>query len=171
MNMGRTKPLPFKIGIPVVWLQDYYGRIIVQEAVVSKVNTKDGETVVYARYQDRWGNYHSRSFSPIAGMFQEKPWPIWKLIPLNGQNIKALNKRAERANKLFQEYEQRYKEITVDVEQEARQWQRDEIDRRTHELANGPKFLQNVIARMGFKRPKNGVKVRIHKDGEVTIVK
>ena len=90
-------------------------------------------------------------------------------MPLNGRDIKSLNKRAEKTNKLFQEYEQRYKEIVAQVEDEARQWQRDEISRRTVALPHGPKFLQNVISRLGFKKPSNGVKVKVN--GKISLVK
>jgi len=164
--MGRKpKPLPFKKGMRVVYLSNEYGRIAISEAEVSMVTTKDGQTVVYTRTPDRWGGYYKRSFSPVAGMFQENPYPLWKLIPLNGKNMKNLTKRAEKATKLFREYEERYREITVQVESEAKKWQYEEIARRTEGLPNGPSMLKNVIARLGFKRP-NLVKVRIN--GEIT---
>ena len=158
----KRKALPFKKGMKVVWLYDYYGWMSLQEAEVSVVTTRDGEPVVYARYKNRWGDYNGRSFSPVAGMFQENPYPIWKLIPLDGKNMKRLYKRVERANKLFREYEQRYREITEEVDSETRDWKYAEINRRTEALENGPKFLQNVISRLGFKRPVNGVKVKVN---------
>lgn len=165
----KKKPLPFKKGMRVVWLDYSYGRISLQEAVVSLATIRAGEPVVYARYQDRWGNYHGRAFSPVAGMFQENPYPIWKLIPLDGKDIKALEKRANRANTLFREYEQRYKEITSEVEEEARKWKYDEINRRAAALEHDPKFMGNVISRLGFKKPPDGVRVKVN--GEITKVK
>ena len=161
----KPKPLPFKKGMRVICLTNAYNRISINEAVVSMVTTKDGWPIVYTREPDRWGGYYKRAYSPIAGMFQENPYPIWKLQPLNGKNTKNLEKRIRRANKLHQQQQDRYREIAVDVEREARQWQNDELNRRTKELPHGGPFLQNVIARMGFKRPKE-IKVKIH--GEIT---
>ena len=167
----KQKSLPFKKGLPVIWLTEDYGRISLMEGEVTVVTTKDGETVVYVRAPDQWGGYWKRSFSPVAGMFQADPYPIWKLMPLNGQNVKKLKKRAEKATKLFREYEESYRKISTEVEQEARSWQSTEIARRVSALPNGPKFLKNVVARLGFKRPKDGVKVRTKKGGEVPTVK
>ena len=170
--MGRKpKPLPFKKGMKVICLTNCYDKISIQEAIVSMVTTKDGQPIVYTRTPDHWGGYFKHSFSTVAGTFQTDPNPIWKLMPQNGKNMKNLEKRAKRANKLYQQYQDRHRAISVDVERDARQWQNDELDRRTKDLPNGGPFLRNVVARMGFKKPKDGVKVRTRKGGEIVIVK
>ncbi len=169
--MGKSKPLPFKKGMEVIWLTDDYGRIRLQAGEVTVVTTRDNETVVHVRAPDRWGGYWKRSFSPVAGMFQENPYPIWKLQPLNGHNVKNMTKRAEHATKLFEINRKAYTDIQRQVEYEANTWKYAEIERRAALLPNGQSFLQNVIARLGFKRPANGVKVRTQKGGEVTTVK
>lgn len=161
----KAKPLPFKKGMKVVLLTRNYGSISLQEGVVSMVTTRDGETVVHTRTPDRWGGYYKHSFSPVAGMFQENPYPIWKLQPLDGKTIKNLEKRAKQANKLHQQHEDRYREISIQVESDAREWKYKELERRTKDLPNGGPFLQNVIARMGFKRPKV-IKVKVN--GQIT---
>lgn len=167
--MGSKKSLPFKKGMPVVWLSSQYNDIRLQFGEVSVVTTHNGQTVVHVRAPDNWGGYWKRSFSPVTGMFQENPYPIWQLQPLDGHNAKKLTRRAEKATKLFRAYEERYKEITVDVETEARNWKYEEITRRTADLPNGPTFLKNVVARLGFKRPKDGVRVKVN--GKTTVVK
>jgi len=155
--------------MPVIWLHEDYGRLSLREAEVTVVTTKDGETIVHARAPDRFGGFTKRSFSPVAGMFQENPYPIWKLMPLNGRNPKNLKKRAEKATNLFRAYEDCYRQISAEVEQEANSWRYAETARRAAELPNGPKFLKNVVARLGFKRPSNGVKVKVN--GKISLVK
>lgn len=162
-----TKKLTFKKGMPVVWFSNYR-RILLTKAEVTMVTTKDGQPIVYARSPDSWGGYNRRSFSPVAGMFQENPYPIWKLIPLEGRDFENMQKRAEKATKLFRGYEEAYTRISYEVEQEARQWQRDETARRTAQLSHGPSYMQRVISRLGFKKPRNGVKVKVN--GKITRV-
>ena len=163
------KQLPFKKGMPVVWLTSQYHDIRLQSGEVTVVTTRDGATVVHVRAPDRWGGYWKRSFSPVAGMFQANPYPIWELQPLNGHNEKNLVKRAEKATKLYRQYEEIHKQTSLDVEKEARDWQYAEINRRMAKVPHGGKFLSNVVARMGFKKPKNGVKVKIH--GRISTVR
>jgi hypothetical protein len=157
------KKLPFKKGMPVVWLTTYHGQIRVTEGEVTVVTTKDGVPVVHARTPDHWGGYWKRSFSPIAGKFQENPYPIWQLMELNGKNIKNLTKRAEKASKLFSQYQQKCEEIRRQCEYEARQWQEEQYQERTKDLEHGPQYLRNVISRLGFKRSKI-VKVKVNGD-------
>jgi len=102
-------------------------------------------------------------------MFQENPYPIWKLMPLKGTTIKRLQKRAERATKLYRQYEEIHKQVSLDSEKEARDWQYAEINRRMANVPHGGSFLKNVVARLGFKRPANGIKVKVN--GQVSVVK
>jgi len=161
----KPKPLPFKKDMRVAYLSNVYGRIAIQEAVVSMVTTKDGEPVVYTRSPDTWGGYYKRSFSPVAGMFQENPYPIWQLRPLNGDNMRKLQKRAEKASNLRSVYETAFQDMQRQVHGEAMEWERGEIEKRRAAIPNGDGFIARVIARMGFKRPAV-IKVRIN--GEVS---
>jgi hypothetical protein len=155
------KKLPFKKGMAVVWLTRYHGQIRVTEGEVTVVTTKDGAPVVHVRHPDNWGGYWKRSFSPVAGMFQENPYPIWQLIPLDGKSIKNLTKRAEHASKLFSEYQQKCEQIRRECEHEARRWQEEQYQERIKDLENGTQYLNNVVARLGFKKPKE-VKVKVN---------
>lgn len=163
------KKLPFKKGDKVVYVTEDYGKIHIQEGEVTVVATRDGSQVVHVRTPDQWGGYWKRSFSPIAGMFQENPYPIWKLRVMNGDNIKNLKKRAEKATALFRKYQEAYQAIQNQVEAEANKWKYEEIARRAAVLPNGAPFLRNVVARLGFKKPKNGVKVKVN--GVISTVK
>jgi len=163
------KPLPFKKGMPVVWLSQLYSKVSLTEGVVTVATTKDGHPVIYCRHIDQWGNEWKRSFSPVAGMFQENPFPIWQLQPLNGQNFKALKKRAEKCTKRTQTYHEAYQEMQTQVHYEASTWEHEEVCRRGQLIPDGPKFVANVIARLGFKRPPNGIKVKVN--GKISIVK
>jgi hypothetical protein len=163
--MGRKpKPLPFKKGMKVVWMSHGYG-IYLTEGEVTVVTTKDGAPLVHARHVDQHGNVWRRSFSTIAGMFQENPYPIWQLRPLNGDNIKNLQRRAEKANRLRNEYENAYQAMQREVHNEAQQWERQEIEKRKKSIPHGDAFVTRVKARMGFKRPKL---VRVRVNGEIT---
>ncbi|KKN40486.1 hypothetical protein LCGC14_0732750 [marine sediment metagenome] len=163
------KPLPFKKGMKVVWLAQLYNRVQVTEGEVTVVTTRDGEPVIYCRHIDQWGNTWKRSFSPVAGMFQENPYPVWQLQPLNGQNFKALKKRAEKCTKRSQAYHEAYQEMQGEVHCEASTWEHQEVSRRAQLIPDGPKFAANVVARLGFKRPPNGVKVKVN--GAISLVK
>jgi len=165
----KAKPLPFKKGMKVVWLSRHYDKVSLTEAEVTVVTSKDGEPVIHCRHIDSWGNEWKRKFSTVAGMFQEDPYPVWQLQPLNGQSMKALHRKAEKASKRHQAYRDAYNVMQREVESESRAWEREEVCRRGNLIPNGPKFLANVISRMGFKKPKNGVRVKI-KDREEVIV-
>ena len=167
----KKKALPYKKGMQVAYLTEAFHGVRLQEGEVTVVTTRNGATVVHVRTPDSWGGHYKRSFSPVAGTWQENPYPIWKLMPLNGQKIKQLKKRAERATKLYHEYEETHRRISLDVEKEARDWQYAEIRRRMESVPHGGKFLSNVVARLGFKRPKEGVKVRVKKGEEIVTVK
>jgi len=167
--MGKAKPLPFKKGMKVVYLSRHYDRVSLTEAEVTVVTSKDGAPVIHCRSIDQWGNEWKRKFSTVAGMFQEDPYPIWQLQPLNGQNMKVLRKRAEKCSKRHQAYREAYTAMQREVECESRTWEREEVSRRGRLLPDGPQFLANVIARLGFKRPPNGTKVKVN--GNISLVK
>jgi len=152
--MRKPKPLPYKKGMKVVWLNHHGDRISLTEAEVTVVTTRDGEPVIYCRHIDRHGNEWKRKFSTACGHFQQDPYPVWQLLPLNGQSMKALQKRAEKCTKRYQAYRDAYAVMQREVDSEARAWERGEVSRRGDLIPDGPGFLANVIARMGFKKPK-----------------
>lgn len=152
--MRKPKPLPFKKGMKVIWLNRHDGRISLTEGEVTVVTTKNGEPIIHCRHIDRFGNEWKCKFSPACGHFQQDPHPIWQLQPLNGRSVKALRKRAEKCTKRNRVYQEAYDAMRRDVEEESRTWQRDEVSRRGDLISDGPKFVENVIARMGFKKPK-----------------
>ena len=161
------KKLPFKKGMSVVWLTRYHGQIRVTEGVVTMVTTREGHPVVHAKHVGREGYEFKRSFSPVAGMFQENPYPIWQLIPIGGKSIKNLSKRAEHASKLFSEYQQKCEEIRRQCEYEARRWQEEQYRERIKDLENGSRYIDNVVARLGFKKPKT---VKVNVNGNISTV-
>lgn len=152
--MRKPKPLPFKKGMKVVYLNRLYDRVSLTEAEITVVTTRDSEPVVHCRSIDQWGNEWKRSFSPACGQFQENPYPIWQLQPLNDQSMKALHKRAKKCSNLHQTYRNAYTVMQREVESESRAWEREEVSRRGNLIPHGPKFLANVISRLGFKAPK-----------------
>lgn len=160
----KAKPLPFKKGMKIVWMSHGYG-IHLTEGEVTVVTTRNGAPLIHARHIDLHGNVWKRSFSPVAGMFQENPYPIWQLRPLNGDDIKKLEKRAEKANKLRKAHQAAYEDMQRQAHREAQTWEYQEVEKRGKLIPNGDGFTRRVIARMGFKRPKE-IKVRIN--GQLT---
>jgi len=163
----KPKPLPFKKGMKVVWINHNHG-VSVTEGEVSLVTTRDGAQIVHVRHIDQFGNIWKRSFSTVAGMFQEYPFPIWQLRPMNGDNIENLKKRAEKATALYNKYQQEYQQIQRDVHSEAINWEYAEIAKRVKELPHNNAYIDRVKARMGFKRPEI-VKVKVN--GEISEVR
>lgn len=161
------KKLPFKKGMAVVWLTSYHGQIRVSEGEVTVVTTKDGAPVVHVRHPDNFGGYWRRSFSTVAGKFQEDPYPIWQLQPLDGQDIENLTKRALHASRLHSEYQQKCEEIRRQCEYEARRWQEEQYQERIKDLPNGQQYLRNVVARLGFKKPKQ---IKLKYNGDIHTV-
>jgi len=161
----KPKPLPFKKGMKVIWMSTRNYGIYLTEGEVTVVTTRNGAPLIHTRHIDRHGNVWKRSFSPIAGMFQENPFPIWQLRPLNGDNIKNLQKRAEKASRLRNDYETAYQNLQREVHGEAQQWEREEIEKRRTSIPHGDAYIARVRARMGFKRPEL-IKVRVN--GEIT---
>lgn len=167
--MSRTpKPLPFKKGMKVIWMSARNYGIYLTEGEVTVVTTRNGAPLIHTRHIDRHGNVWKRSFSPIAGMFQENPFPIYQLRPLNGDNMRNLQKRAEKASKLRNEYEEAYQSMQREVHGEAQQWERQEIGKRMEAIPHGDAFITRVKARLGFKRPEV-IKVRVN--GEISKVR
>ena len=160
----KDKALQFKKGDKVVFLDESYDRIRLDDGVVMMVKKAmdvkrwDGRIVtlpvVYVRFTNQWGYTYSKKFCAEYGMFQENPYPIWRLRLLKDGEMRTLEKRASHASKLHQGYIDEAKKIEVDVEQEAREWKYKELDRRKEALPHGGMYLRNVIARMGFKRPE-----------------
>ena len=163
----RPKPLPFKKGMKIIWLSHNSG-IHLTEGEVTVVTTKDGVPLIHCRHIDSWGNVWKRSFSPVAGMFQENPFPIWQLRPLNEDNAKKLQKRAEKATKLYMDYRNAYQELQREVHNEAMDWERGEFEKRRVTLSHGEGYLNRVKARLGFKRPEI-IKVKVN--GEISEVR
>lgn len=160
--MERKIRSRFHKGQKVLWLSHGYSYgIHLTEGEVTLITNKDGAPVVYARHIDRNGNEWKRKFSPIAGMFQENPYPIWQLRPLDGDDVSALHKRAEHATKLRNNHEAAYQDMQRQVHNEAMQWEREEVEKRIKLIPHGQQYINRVIARMGFKRPAT-IKVRVN---------
>lgn len=167
----KPKPLPFKKGMEVVWISygSGYG-ISLTEGEVTVVTTRNGAPVIHVRHEDkRWGTMWKRSFSTVTGHFQENPFPIWQLRPLNGDNIKKLQKRAEKANQLRKIYESAYQDLQREVHGKAMEWEREEIEKRRKLIPHGDDYITRVKSRMGFKRPAM-IKVRV-RDNEIAEVR
>ena len=161
----KSRAFDFKKGDKVVFLDESYDKIRLEEGVVLMVKKAmpvkrwNGQVltlpVVYVQFTNRWGSTHSKKFCDEYGAFQENPHPLWRLRQVNDGGMRSLEKRASHASKLHQVYIEAAKKIEVDVEQEARDWKYKELDKRKQALAHGDTYLRNVIARLGFKRPNN----------------
>lgn len=157
----KSRALDFKKGDRVVYLNHSYGRVDLTEGIVTLVR-KDmpckrwdskilNQAVVYVQFQNQWGHLWTKKFADEFGHFQQDPYPLWQLRHLVNGEMANLGARAKHASKLYAEYEAKVKAIEVDVEQEAREWKYREIDRRKKEIPHGGAYLNNVIARLGFK--------------------
>lgn len=149
--MRKPKPLPYKRGDEVIYIQTDYGLRITRGTVTAVRNDKG---IIYVQSTGYHGTIWKTAFGRECGHFQRDPRPIWQLQPLNGQNVKLLERKAEKCNKRHRAYEEAYAIMQRDVEDESRAWQREEVFRRGNLIPDGPKFVENVIARMGFKKPK-----------------
>lgn len=153
--MRKLKPLPYKKGDPVVYISSLDYGIRLSQGEVTMVTTRDGEQFVYVKTICDSGYTWKRTFSSKPGRyFQQDPYPLWQLRPLNGDNMANLEKRAKQASKLYEAHRAACKEIEYEVERQARDWQYKELDRRRKALPNGFPFLVRVASRMGFKQPK-----------------
>lgn len=161
----KSRVFDFKKGDKVVFLAESYGRIQLDQGVVLMVKKAmpikkwSGQVLtfpgVYVRFKNQWGDTYSKKFCEEYGAFQENPYPIWRLRLLKNGEMRNLEKRAGHASKLHQVYIDRARQVETAVDQEARDWKYQEIDRRKAAISHGGKFLQNVVARMGFKQPNN----------------
>ncbi len=164
--MKKSRVFNFKKGEKVVFLNESYDQIQLAQGVVLMVKQAmdvkrwDGKhltlPVVYVRFPDRWGGHYSKKFSEHYGMFQENPYPIWRLRKLTNGEMRSLVKRAAKATKLHQVYIEETKKIEVDVDQAARDWKYREFDKRKSALPHGGMYFRNAVARLGFKRPQSG---------------
>ncbi len=164
----KAKPLPFKKGMKVIWMSPRNYGIHLTEGEVTVVTTKEGAPLIHVRHIDKWGNVWKRSFSTIAGMFQENPFPIYQLRPVNGDNMKKLQKRAEKASNLRNAHKEAYEAMQLEVHGEAQRWESEEVGRRKEAIPHGDDYINRVKARLGFKRPEI-VKVKVN--GEISKVR
>lgn len=145
----KPKPPLFKKGDKVIYLNNGYHPTIIE----AEVSATRGE-VVCTRHPDRWGGFYRRAFSPEAGNFQQDPYPIWQLMLYPGPKVvKNIEKRLRKAAKNYDKFRQAYEQIERDVQDEARQWAREESSRRQSQLKHGGAYIDNVIRRAGFKKP------------------
>ena len=161
----KSRVFKFKKGDKVVFLEESYGKIRLDEGVVLMVRQSmtfkkwnDHEVsipVVYVQFTNRWGSTYSKKFAEEYGAFQENPYPLWRLRHLKDGEFRNLEKRANHASKLHQVYLDKAKQVEIDVEQEAREWKYREMDKRKAAIPHGGMYLRNVVARLGFKRPNN----------------
>ena len=161
----KSRALGFKKGDQVVFFRDSYENISVTAGCVSLVRKDmpfkrwDGVmvtgTVVYVKCTSMHGQVFTHKFCDTYGPFQRNPEPVWRLRHLRLPEYRNLVKRAQHASKLHALYEEAARRIEIDVEQEAREWRYREQERRKKNIPHGRGYLNNVIARMGFKRPKS----------------
>lgn len=161
----KSRALDFKKGDKVVFLDDNHERIVVEQGVVFLVRQNmpvkrwDDKvfhlTVVYVEYVSCYGHRFTRKFAEEFGKFQQDPYPLWRLRHINGDEFANLKKRSTRARKLYDAYREEIRRIDIQVESEAREWKNRRRDELEKAIPHGQKFLENVVARMGFKRPKN----------------
>lgn len=145
------KATDFKRGDKVVYCQNHGDGISLTEATVTVV----AKGVVHTKHITQHGWECKEKFGERPGNFQENPRPLWRLRKIApSDNLKNLQKRAKKATQISQRYRQQYQEIQTQVENEAREWKYREIELRAAKLAHGGSYLDRVLARMGFKRPK-----------------
>jgi len=147
------KATDFKRGDRVIYGRHTYDYgISITEAVVTVV----AKGVVHTKHVAERGWEFKEKFGEKVGNFQENPRPLWQIRKVMvGDNLKNLRKRVKKATGLHSRYRQQYQEIQNQVDSEAREWKYREIERRASKLAHGNGYLDRVLARMGFKRPKN----------------
>lgn len=150
--MKKVRATDFKRGDKVIYTQGSYGNgLSITEAVVTVV----AKGVVHVKSVTEHGWEIKEKFGEIVGHFQENPRPLWRLRKITpGENLKNLYKRAKKATALRHRYEELYRHIQTEVEEEARKWKYEEINRRTAKLPHGSGFYDRVLARMGFRKPK-----------------
>lgn len=162
--MRKSKLPTFKRGDKVVFVRyDSYG-ISVTDGVVSQVRTDPqfGYTVhVKHTVCFRPGEESVWSYAFMENLRRDgfsgytQRYPLWMVRPLGeGENAKKLIRRAEKATNLHKQYRNRYDEISRQVDYEAHEWKRQQVEDRTRNLPHDWNFMQNVVSRMGFKMPK-----------------
>jgi hypothetical protein len=151
--MRKPKPLQFKRGDEVIFLRlDGYG-IDVTRGVVSATNNV--KRTVNVKYKSVHGTEFKTSFGENPGYFQEKPRPLWHLLPLNGHNFRKMSGRAARAVREYKDYEEKVREMDSQLETDARNWKYAEREKRLQLIPDRSyRYLHRVAARMGFKQPR-----------------
>lgn len=164
--MKKAK-VQYKRGDPVVFIRlDSYG-VTVTDGVVSQVRTDPAwGLMVYVKHKVsfRPGDESIWNYAFVEKLGHDRyvnstsQYPLWMLRPLrDGENIKRLQKRANHATNLHKQYRTRYDDISRQVEYEAAEWKRQQIEQRTKDLPHSWPFLENVVSRMGFKKPREKV--------------
>ena len=160
----RKPKIEYKRGQKVVFVRFDSSGISLTDGVVSQVRTDPQwgytvhvkHTVCFRPGQENVWNYafvenlHRETYTGYT-----QRYPLWMLRSLGeDENIKKLIKRAEKATNLNKQYRNRYDEISRQVDYESHEWKRQQIEQRTKGLTHNWDFLQNVVSRLGFKKPR-----------------
>ena len=149
--MAKHKPLPYKRGDPVLYIYiswDYGARV--SEGVVTAIRNND---LVYVKSVSVNGWVSKNCFSRDTKGFWGSKYPLWAVRPKASQdNFKKLEKRVQKLNEEYRAYRNAIKEMEWQVEREAADWKRQEMERRRKEIPGGIEHVYRVMARMGFRQ-------------------
>jgi len=148
--MKKLKPLPFKKGDKVIFIDLNYGCRL-QEATVTLVRQELG--IVYTSYTSHHDNVWKQKFARNPGWRSEDPKPLWTLRKLNGDEITNLQKRAKHADKQYRRITEKREEVRRQLDRDTYDWKNQELERRMKDVPDQFQYCKRVAARMGFKQP------------------
>ncbi len=156
--MNNRKALAYKKGDCVLWVRYDYYDCRLHEGVVSSRT----ETAVYVKEEIKFATGSNLYTVVFTEQDQSEyyrrgytTYPFWMLRKVKeGEDLKKLRKRLEKATKLHRKYQDEVSKIEREVEIEARAWQRDEEKRRISTLPHGQDYMMRVLARAGFSQEK-----------------
>lgn len=145
--------MTFKRGDKAIYLNDNLHSMKVEEVEITATN---GD-MVFAKWTSEHGGIWKYRFGREYKYDRNKgeTKPLWKRMPHPGDaEVKTMNKRLAKVSKEYIKYRDQVTEINRAVENEARQWQREEETRRLILLKGGPSTVDRAIRRLGFRKPK-----------------
>lgn len=124
--------------------------------VALTVTATRGTDTVYAQHVDQNGNKYKYTFTNDPELARKQfTHALWTILHHPGKKMfNRLEKRLRAAERRHAQYRETAAETEREVNHDARAWMDEQYRERMAGVPYGADYVQRVIARAGFRRPK-----------------
>ena len=156
--MKTDKRPQFKRGDRVLYYSTSSYGIHLTEATVTAVRQDDQHWIVHTLFKGERGSEWRKRFT-TGQRYRGNGKGFDDLIETlrlltDVDDLENLKKRAATATDRYRRHQDKVSEVQRQVEHEAYDWRVEETRRRTETIPDGFDYVNRVLSRMGFRRPR-----------------